>query len=301
MPGSFTSSTYMPRPRRNRASSLRILRPKPTVASWRGSVVVMRAPPHWSPLLRTADGQRPTGLPARCSRSRCIGTAARRLPRGSRPRRIRILVEQRSRRDHHAGGAEPALQPVLGHEALLDRVEFAVLFQALDGAYRATVGHGGEHRAALDRHAVHGYHADPQLDVSQPQCVPVSPSSSRRKCTSSSRGSMSRVTSSSLTVICTCMLRPPVRGSARWRCAVPAGSTRRPAPACSRPDPAGQSGGWHSAAACSAARSIVSSSARRPRMASSVAAATECGAPDRSQADPDLGDRVAVEPHGCPG
>src|SRR3954462_12572426 len=29
----------------------------------------------------------------------------------------------------------------------------------------------------------------PQLDVSQPQCVPVSPSASRRKCTSSRRGS----------------------------------------------------------------------------------------------------------------
>ena len=41
----------------------------------------------------------------------------------------------------------------------------------------------------------------PQLLVSQPQCVPVRPSSSRRKCTSSSRPSISRVTSSPLTVI----------------------------------------------------------------------------------------------------
>ena len=39
----------------------------------------------------------------------------------------------------------------------------------------------------------------PQLDVSQPQCVPVRPSSSRRKWTSSRRGSTSRVCSSPLT------------------------------------------------------------------------------------------------------
>jgi len=45
----------------------------------------------------------------------------------------------------------------------------------------------------------------PQFDVSQPQWVPVSPISSRRRGTSSRRGSMSRVYSSPLTdtVICT--------------------------------------------------------------------------------------------------
>src|SRR5215213_9318923 len=45
----------------------------------------------------------------------------------------------------------------------------------------------------------------PQLEVSQPQWVPVSPSVSRRKCTSSSRGSTSRSTCSPLTVIVTCI------------------------------------------------------------------------------------------------
>ena len=59
------------------------LRPKPTVVSSRDSVVVMTTPPR-SPARQTADGWRPTGSPARCSRSRCSGTAARRLPRGSR-------------------------------------------------------------------------------------------------------------------------------------------------------------------------------------------------------------------------
>src|SRR4051794_32790095 len=45
----------------------------------------------------------------------------------------------------------------------------------------------------------------PQLDVSQPQWVPVRSSVSRRKCTSSMRGSMSCVTRSPLTVIVTLM------------------------------------------------------------------------------------------------
>src|SRR5690242_9657762 len=49
----------------------------------------------------------------------------------------------------------------------------------------------------------------PQLLVSQPQWVPVRLSSSRRKCTSSSRPSISRVTSTSLTVIVTCMGSAP--------------------------------------------------------------------------------------------
>ena len=45
----------------------------------------------------------------------------------------------------------------------------------------------------------------PQLLVSQPQWVPVRLSTSRRKCTSSSRPSISRVTSTSLTVMVTCI------------------------------------------------------------------------------------------------
>src|SRR4029450_3264493 len=47
----------------------------------------------------------------------------------------------------------------------------------------------------------------PQLDVSQPQWVPVRPSSSRRKCTSRSLGSISRVYSTPLTLTVTCISR----------------------------------------------------------------------------------------------
>src|SRR4249919_3072558 len=49
----------------------------------------------------------------------------------------------------------------------------------------------------------------PQFEVSQPQCEPVSPSSSRRKWISSSRGSTSRVNTASLTVTVTCMSGGP--------------------------------------------------------------------------------------------
>src|SRR6478752_2545014 len=57
----------------------------------------------------------------------------------------------------------------------------------------------------------------PQLEVSQPQCVPVSPSSSRRKCTSSVRGSTSAVTGSPLTVMFTCISESSIP---LWPCSV---------------------------------------------------------------------------------
>ena len=59
----------------------------------------------------------------------------------------------------------------------------------------------------------------PQFEVSQPQWVPVSPSVSRMKWTSRSRGSISRETCSPLTVIETLMIRPPVAGRAPPRAA----------------------------------------------------------------------------------
>jgi hypothetical protein len=59
----------------------------------------------------------------------------------------------------------------------------------------------------------------PQLDVSHPQCEPVSPSSSRRKWISSSRGSTSRVWSVPLTV--TVIFTRPARLPARRRSEAP--------------------------------------------------------------------------------
>src|SRR5215211_4729040 len=53
----------------------------------------------------------------------------------------------------------------------------------------------------------------PQFEVSQPQCVPVSPGVSRMKCTSSWRGSTSRETASPLIEMVTCIFQ------ASWCCA----------------------------------------------------------------------------------
>src|SRR5215208_2698749 len=46
-------------------------------------------------------------------------------------RRVRVLVEQRARGEHHARRAEAALEPVLFHEPLLHGVERAVLLEPL--------------------------------------------------------------------------------------------------------------------------------------------------------------------------
>src|SRR4249919_238065 len=67
---------------------------------------------------------------------------------------VRVVVEQPSRRHQHAGGAEPALQPVTLDETLLNRVELTVALEAFDGVDRMTVGHDGEHGARFDRYAV---------------------------------------------------------------------------------------------------------------------------------------------------
>src|SRR5687767_11140866 len=49
------------------------------------------------------------------------------------------------------------------HEAGLDRVELAVLLESLDGLDLVAGGHRGEHRARLDRLAVHQDGADPAV------------------------------------------------------------------------------------------------------------------------------------------
>src|SRR5258705_3127969 len=68
--------------------------------------------------------------------------------------RRRVLLEKRVAGHQHAGRAVAALQPVLGHEALLQRVELPVLLQPLHGHDLAPVGLDGEHGARLDRAAV---------------------------------------------------------------------------------------------------------------------------------------------------
>src|SRR5689334_7444836 len=73
--------------------------------------------------------------------------------------RVEALVKERLGGQHHARRAEPALQPVLLPEALLQRVQLAGGGQALDGADLHSVGLYGQHRAGFDRAPVHQHGA----------------------------------------------------------------------------------------------------------------------------------------------
>src|SRR4030095_5529787 len=61
--------------------------------------------------------------------------------------RIGVVIEQPAGGHEHARGAEPALQAMALHEALLERVELAARVQVLDGADGAGGGPGGQHAA----------------------------------------------------------------------------------------------------------------------------------------------------------
>src|SRR2546430_6584458 len=68
--------------------------------------------------------------------------------------RVRVLRQQVGRGHDEARCAVPALQAVLVPEGLLDRVQLAILGQALDRGQALALGLDGEHRAALHRLAV---------------------------------------------------------------------------------------------------------------------------------------------------
>src|SRR3954453_19901148 len=117
-----------------RSSSLRLRRPKPIGRS--GSAVVGCWMVAISRLLSRRVlvlGRPPDGgddvLVARAAADAAGDRGADLLLAG-----IRLGVEQRGGRHEHAGCAETALERVLLVEALLDRVERAVLRQRLDGA-----------------------------------------------------------------------------------------------------------------------------------------------------------------------
>jgi hypothetical protein len=68
---------------------------------------------------------------------------------------VRVLLEERFDRHHEAGRAEPALETVVLHERLLDRVQRAVGGgDALDGRDLRSVRLGGEDQAGPHGNAV---------------------------------------------------------------------------------------------------------------------------------------------------
>ena len=141
----------------------------------------------------------------------------------------------------------------------------------------------------------------PQFDVSQPQCVPVSPKSSRSRWTSSTRGSTSAERVSPLTVTVMFMTVSSPRARATAASQRPLGQLAgEVALVLGRAALVGRSG-------CSARRRAPPAAA----IASSVTGlaaqrvlgggGAELLGADRGEPDADLADRVAVEPDAGPG
>src|SRR5215510_4645542 len=106
----------------NRGSSLRLMEwPIPPMSAVvRGAIV----PPSTQPcggVLDRLDDVHVAGAAAQIARDRVTDV---------RLGRTGVAPEQRHARHHHARRAVPALQPVLLPEALLNRMQLAVLFQA---------------------------------------------------------------------------------------------------------------------------------------------------------------------------
>ena len=177
-PGQLDVVDVRPMPRTNRGSSLRSIRPCPTgfwslsacSRSSRASVgghdalpTVVGRPPARRRARAPAAASRVLGRPLdRAHDGGVAGAAADLAGDGLADRLLAgvgVAVEQRPGGHHHPGRAEAALQAVAAHEALLDRVEDAVLLEVLDGAHLVAAGHRGQHRAGLDRLAVHPGHA----------------------------------------------------------------------------------------------------------------------------------------------
>src|SRR3954470_15079644 len=138
----------------------------------------------------------------------------------------------------------------------------------------------------------------PQFDVSQPQCVPVRSSVSRRKCTSSMRGSMSCDTCSPLTFIETLMSGLlVVRACHRPAQRTPGQNAREVALVVDRP------------AAIGAGRAVLGSDLVRLReqLVARRLAAQELLGPrevdgreaDGAECDAHVADEPVVHPHGC--
>src|SRR5215469_8777391 len=130
----------------NRRSSLRLMGwPMPPTS---GDVLWITLPLLAPSCLRRIE------RPARCSDTRCTGTGCRKAPANVFLAGLRIVTEERVGRHQHSGGAEAALQAVLFLEPFLQRVQLAVLDQALDCQDFAAIGLHGEHGAGFDGFAV---------------------------------------------------------------------------------------------------------------------------------------------------
>ena len=108
--------------------------------------------------------------------------------------RVRIALQQGGRGHQEARCAEAALQAVLTPEGFLQGLQLAVLGQAFDGGQLAPIRLDGEQGARLDWSVVDEDRCTRRTGWCRSRrAFPVKPRSSRRKYTSKSRGSTSRV------------------------------------------------------------------------------------------------------------
>src|SRR6266566_978002 len=147
MPGSFTSSTYLPFPRMKRASSLRLtLWPMPPISIATDLGLPFSGLAHRSRrVVDRLDDIHVTGAAAKVPRDRLAYLELRRLL---------VRREEGDGGHHHSGSAEATLQTVLLVEAFLDRMELAVLLETFDRRDGAPIGLHREDRARLHRTAV---------------------------------------------------------------------------------------------------------------------------------------------------
>src|SRR3989442_6070967 len=139
-PGGRISATKLPRPVRNRSSSLRRTDWPNTFVVW-AMVSPLPGPHHCT---RGRDGVDDARIPG----------AAADVPRYRGPnsvfRRCVFYLEELESRELDTVSAEPALETVVCLERLLNRMEPTVLRDALDRRDLPAVGLDREHRARFD-------------------------------------------------------------------------------------------------------------------------------------------------------
>src|SRR2546422_722172 len=138
--GGSISATKLPRPVRNRSSSLRRTDWPNTFVVW-AMVSPVPEPHHFTRGCDRVDDARIPSAPADVPRYRGPNSVFRRCV---------FHLEELERREHDPGSAEPALEAVVCLERLLNRMEPTVLGEALDRRDFPAVGLDREHRARFD-------------------------------------------------------------------------------------------------------------------------------------------------------
>ncbi len=177
MPGSCTSSRKLPRPRRNRASSLRSMRPNPIgLPASEVGTSVGRSCASTSDRGWLGRARRPSGRSGRCCGSRCSGTAGRSsasrmtssLGSGSLSSSQRAVIIIPGVQNPHCSPWHSMNPCCTGSSPSAPSRPSTVSTVRPSAITPSTVQ---LFTGVPSRRTTHA----PQLEVSQPQCVPVRP------------------------------------------------------------------------------------------------------------------------------